>query len=59
MFPGDEYEMFGEGDWFGMVTLLWAGKNGATFVATYEVNNPTQGYSRQNCRWYTPVGDYR
>jgi hypothetical protein len=59
IFPGDEYEMSGEAFWFGMAHLLWAGRDGAVFLITYEVNDPVIGYSRPTCRWFAPVGDYR
>lgn len=59
MYPGDEYETRGEADWLGMATLLWAGKNGAVFVVTYDIEDPKLGYSRPLCRWFVPVGDYR
>ena len=59
MYPGDEYETWGEVDWFGMATLLWAGRDGAVFVVTYDIEDPELGYSRPSCRWFVPVGDYR
>lgn len=59
MYPGNEYEIAGEGNWFGMVTLLWAGRDGAIFTVTFESNDPVYGYSRPTCRWFTPVGGYR
>lgn len=59
MYPGDEYEITGEGNWLGMVTLLWAGRDKAVFAVTFEANDPVNGYSRPVCRWFTPVGDYR
>ena len=58
MYPGDELQLAGEGDWLGMVTLLWAGKEGAYFLAEFEVNTHGKGYSRDYCRWYLPVGEY-
>ena len=58
MYPGDEYEVAGEGDWLGMATLLWTGGEGATFAVTFESNDPVNGYSRPTCRWFAPAGDY-
>jgi hypothetical protein len=56
MFPGDEYDVPGEGTWYGMATLLWAGIDGATFLVEY----PSPGGNVVlSCRWYKPVGDYR
>jgi len=59
MFPGDEYEVTGEGDWIGMVTLLWAGKDGAYFLVDFDIDDPINDYSRSTCKWYTPIGDYK
>ena len=59
MYPGDEYEVWGEGDWLGIATLLFAGKDGATFFVIYDVDDPIKGYSRPTCRWFVPVGNYR
>lgn len=59
MYLGDEYEVYGEGDWRGMATLLWSGREGATFTITFESNHPEEGYMRRNCRWFLPLGDYR
>lgn len=59
MYPGDEYDVPGEGSWYGMITLLFAGKDGATFLVFYPINDPIKGYSRVTCRWFVPVGDYR
>jgi hypothetical protein len=58
MYPGDEYEVGGE-VWYGMATLLFAGNDGATFVVTYRQIDSVKGYSRSNCKWFIPVGDYR
>jgi hypothetical protein len=58
MYPGDEYRVWGE-SWFGMVTLLWAGGDGAVFTVTFESNNPVTRYSRPTCRWFPSLGDYR
>lgn len=58
MYPGDEYRVWGE-DWFGMVTLLWAGRSGAVFAVTFEANDPVHGSLRPTCRWFTPIGNYR
>jgi hypothetical protein len=57
MYPGDEYQSYGEGAWYGMATLLSLGKNGATFLVTYPDNDPVKGYSRKNCKAFLPVGD--
>ncbi len=59
MYPGDEYEVTGEGSWYGIATLIWAGRDGAVFVATFVANDPVKGYSRLQCRWFVPIGDYR
>jgi len=59
MYPGDEYDVPGEGSWYGMITLLFAGKDGATFLVFYPINDPIKGYLRVTCRWFVPVGDYR
>ena len=58
MYPGDEYESYGEGAWYGMATLLFSGKKGAHFVINYPTNDPGIGYSRHNCRGYLPRGVY-
>jgi hypothetical protein len=59
MYPGDAYDVGGEGSWYGMVTLLLAGQDGATFLVTYPVDDPVKGYSRPICKWFVPIGDYR
>jgi len=59
MYPGDEYELMGEGEWYGIGTLLFAGKDGATFFVVYDIDDPINGYSRPTCRRFVPVGDYR
>lgn len=59
IYPGDEYEMSGDAYWFGMTHLIWAGRDGAIFLVTYESDDPVKGYSRPTCRWFAPVGDYR
>jgi hypothetical protein len=58
IFPGDEYRIWSE-SWFGMANLLWAGKDGATFLITFTVNDTVDGNSRSTCRWFAPLGDYR
>jgi hypothetical protein len=58
-YPGDYNDQAGEGIWHGNITLLFAGKNGATFVVFYPVNDRVAGFSESSCLWYVPVGDYR
>jgi hypothetical protein len=58
MYPGDEYEAYGEGAWYGLATLLGVGKKGATFLITYPVDEIGDGYSRKNCRSLIPIGNY-
>lgn len=59
MYPGDEYEALGEAVWYGMATLISVGKEGATFLVMYPVDDPINGYSRQNCKAFIPTGEYR
>ena len=59
LFPGGEYETYTEGDWLGMAVLIWAGKDGAYFINTYDLNDPIEGYSRPQCRYFAPVGIYQ
>jgi hypothetical protein len=59
MFPGDEYQAYGEGHWYGSAILLFLGMDGATFLVSYPVDDPISDYSRQNCRSFVPVRDYR
>lgn len=54
MYPGDEYNIGGEG-MAGTATLLWAGSDGATFTIRYK----SYGYPKYTCRWFIPVGNYR
>lgn len=54
MYSGDEYSVWGD-SWSGSVTLLWAGRDGATFVVAFHTHN----YEEATCRWFTPLGDYR
>lgn len=59
IYPGDENEMYGDGYWFGMTHLIWAGKKGAFFLVTYETEDPIKGPLRLPCRWFAPIGNYR
>jgi hypothetical protein len=54
MYPGDEYNIGGD-DSSGVATLLWPGKDGATFLVKYK----SYGYRRYTCRWFIPIGNYR
>ena len=56
IYPGEEYDMYGEGAWYGYVTLLFAGKDGASFLVTYPNREEK---TRHDCRWYVPIGYYR
>jgi hypothetical protein len=58
MYPGDEDELTGEGAWYGLTTLLYAGKNGAVLYRIYPVDDPVKGHLRIGCRVFLPVGDY-
>ena len=59
MFPGSEYEVWGEGHWYGIATLLWAGKNGAYFELIYSATDQNGVYSRPTCRWFIPLVNNR
>ncbi len=56
MHPGDEYiEMVGDTTWGRTAGLLFAGKDGATFVVKYATNDPVQGRSYSTCRVFSPI----
>lgn len=59
MFPGSEYELLGEGHWYGMATLIWAGSNGAYFELIYSATDQNGVYSRPTCRLFLPLVDNR
>lgn len=58
MFIGDNYEVYGDGIWYGRVVLLWAGPNGASFLVTYNIPNLKDIKQRPMCRWFLPLGNY-
>lgn len=56
MYPGDEYvEMVGDSTWGRTAGLIFAGKNGATFIVVYAVDDPIKGKSQSMCRVFSPV----
>lgn len=59
MYPGEEYEIVGEGAWYGMTTLIFAGMDGAYFYEIDSFDDPVKGQLRIGCRLFVPVGDYR
>ena len=42
-----------------MAGASFAGKNGATFLVDYPIDDFGNANSRATCRWFVPVGDYR
>lgn len=54
MYPGDEYSIVGEG-MTGFTMLLWTDNDGATFLVRYK----SSGHTRDTCRWFIPIGNYR
>lgn len=49
MYPGDVYDVPGEGTWLGNATLIYAGTKGAAFLFKYPSED---GKKRLVCRWY-------
>lgn len=49
MFPGDDYDVPGEGYWLGNATLVYVANHNAAFLLLYPAENTKE---RAYCRWY-------
>lgn len=58
MIIGDEYEILGEGSWYGRMVLIWSGLRGSYFLVTFNEPNLQSISQRPTCRWFRSLIEY-